>query len=289
MLWFYTLTLSISVLGLAFYFYWRNRHRNREMFQPGNVGAETADEIGIPPEALDPGKSFDQDRAAGVRRPTVAPPKRDPGAGRHLPGTRLRKDNLSKEVELDWEASEIIELQPGAWALPKDAAPDRREESAGERFRERYSLPAKYGANRLVLLARDPTWIYAYWDIAHDKYQEMYRRHLSQWGLSRPLLRLYDVTPETGSDKIDVYVDDTADNWYIPVAKPRHRFVAEYGRLFPEGFVPILRSNVVQLPPYGVSPITSEEWAPLDWETHYGRDGGLGGTSSPMNWGRQKH
>lgn len=29
---------------------------------------------------------------------------------------RLRKDNISKEVEVAWEASDLIEIQPGAWA-----------------------------------------------------------------------------------------------------------------------------------------------------------------------------
>jgi hypothetical protein len=254
-LWFYALTLLITILGSAFYFYRKNRGREASA-----------------PEIDDLKKGY------GGRRP--------------LPGANLRKDNLSKEVELDWEASEIIEFQPGAWALPKDAAPDSYEETDSEtretkreKHAEKYSLPAKYGANRLVLLARDPSWIYAYWDISHEKYQDMYRRHLTQWEVSRPLLRLYDVTSGTRGENLDVYVDDAADNWYIRVAKPRHKFMAEFGVLFPGGFVPMLQSNVVQLPPYGVSPVTSLEWAPLDWESHYGRDGGLCGVSSPMDWG----
>lgn len=208
---------------------------------------------------------------------------------------RLRKDNISKEVEVAWEASDLIEIQPGAWApeeefrdSSQDSSPDSKERpslAAPENQPEEYCLPGSYGKDRLVLMARDPNWIYAYWEVTHERYQETLRKHLTEWGLSCPILRLYDMTPDfPGPCQVDYYLNDYADNWYLHMPRPRHTFVAEYGRIFPDKFVPVLRSNAVTLPPGDVSDEFALEWAPLDWQLHYGRFARETGTSSFGVW-----
>ncbi len=264
MAWFYTLSLSVTFVLLAFYFFNKNRRKNIKTQDPDLLTTEMGDEIGVPPEAAMP-----TERA------------RAPASRRFLPGSRLRKDNLSKEVELDWEASDMIRIQPGAWARTKDAAPDRPHEE--------YGLPPKYGGHRLVLLARDPDWIYAYWDIAHEKYQEMYKRHLQEWGLSRPALRFYDLTPGQQAQMLDVHLEDGANNWYVNIGRPSRRLVAELGRLFPAGFEPLLRSNEIVTPARGVSKIISQDWRPLDWESYYGKYDEKDAESSPWVWGKQQN
>ncbi len=209
--------------------------------------------------------------------------KRSPKVGRDLPGSRLRLDNLSKEVELDWEASDMIRIEPGAWSREKDAMPDH-DDKTRERSWERYRLPKAYGNDRLVLMARDPSWIYAYWDVACEKRQQMYERHIQEWNMSRPVLRLYS-TLGTQKTQIDVPINDDADNWYVEINSPNSVVVAELGRLFPSGFQSLLRSNEVLLPSKAVSNVICEEWAPLPWDERYGKGYKPYDATSPTIWG----
>jgi len=223
------------------------------------------------------------------------------------------KRALPKEVELAWEASDIIDIQPGAYARTgKEPAPWEKPAASGETSggtpasierqaetlpaetrthpEESYELPSRYGVDRLVLLARDPHWLYAYWEITHQKYAEMRDRHLREWDLSRPLLRLSDITPGVPQEQrhLDVYITEEANNWYIHVGRPRHTLFAEIGRLLPHSvFVPLVRSNAVTLPPDSVSEEISEEWAPLEWPERYPRYRRSVGLSSPWVRGQR--
>ena len=267
MWWFYLLVILAVALALHFYF---RRNRSLETSHRRRLSQEASAEIGAPLEAIDPDKAFLSDRMSGVSRPRVAPPDEE-GSLRRKP---LRKDSLSKEVELDWEASDIIEFQKGAYAYPRDF-----------RDEEEYVLPSRYGADKLVLMARDPRWIYAYWEVAHERHRLLFEQHMSEWSSSRAALRFYDLT-ETAPDRIsfDIVLNDDADNWYVRVDRPDHRLVAELGRLFPGRFVPLVRSNEVTMPRDSVSDEISEEWSPIGWESRYGRYVAQGGPSSPLKW-----
>ena len=156
MTWLFVLIAVVVALSLAFYINRRTRSPlpNRSS---GRREMEASTEIGIPPEEIDPEESLKRDRLAGVERPKV-------GGSRALGALKqrnLRKDNLSKEVELAWEASETIEFQPGAYAWPRDfIGEDRTPTGRGERIKPRspkafreedYFLPKRYGVDRLVL------------------------------------------------------------------------------------------------------------------------------------------
>jgi len=293
----------------------------------GRNTTEVSSEIGVPLEAIDAERAGQIDRLSGVARSRVRPDEgmllskgnkdretssreaRKSDSGLPYDGhlyksqgspreRKLRKDNLSKEVELALEAGELIELQPGAWARHKDfpelmvniPAAEPKEPSPakippGERLAHEgpYFLPDKYGIPRLVLMARDPEWIFAYWELTHEKYKELYEKHLKEWALSRPVLRLYDMTPGILGEKVlDIPINDEANNWYINLHRPRHTLFAELGRLFPTGFVALLRSNRVTLPPDDFSELVSEEWEPLVCESFRYKTG----TSSPWIWGK---
>ncbi len=208
---------------------------------------------------------------------------KSPRVSRDLPGSRLKLDNLSKEVELDWEASDMIRIEPGAWARHKDAMPDH-DDKTRERHEERYQLPKAYGNDRLVLMARDPSWIYAYWDVACERRQELYQKHLREWHMSRPVLRLYS-TLGCQKTQVDVPINDDADNWYVEISSPNSLVVAELGRVFPSGFHPLLRSNEVLLPAKTISNVICEEWAPLPWHDRYKKGYEPQDATSPWIWG----
>ncbi len=242
---------------------------------------EASTEIGVPPEEVDPEQALYNDRLSGVERPKVGG-SRAIGA---LKDRSLRQDNLSKEVEVAWDASDTIETQPGAYAWPRDFVDENRQADRRTPGDEQYSLPQRYGTDRLVLMARDPQWVYAYWEMTHEKYRQAMEKHVAEWGLSRPALRLYDVTPGLPArEHMDVVVGENAGDWYIHVDRPRHTLVAELGRLYPGGFVPLLRSNPVTMPPRDFSMEASHEWSESDWARLYGRLRGEYYASSPMVW-----
>lgn len=290
MIWFYALTTAVVLLSLILYSRRRRVQTSGTKTQGRHGKMEVATEIGVPPLAVDPEEALQSDRLAGVERPKVGG-SQAMGALKHR---NLRKDNLSKEVEVAWEAGETIEFQPGAYAWPRDFIDKTRLPRGGDAknsprnpksfHEENYFLPERYGVDRLVLMARDPQWIYAYWEITHEKYKDLVAKRLAEWGISKPALRLYDVTHGLPPDgHLDVLVGENSDNWYVHVDRPQHTLVAEIGRLFEGEFVPFLRSNPVTLPPRTFSMEIAQEFRP-EWEKLYGRFTPEGYASSPMLW-----
>ncbi|MFA5384128.1 MAG: DUF4912 domain-containing protein [Eubacteriales bacterium] len=156
----------------------------------------------------------------------------------------------------------------------KPLIPDLKEEFSSELtpsgpFPEdqlpKEELPHSYGIDRLVLLARDPYWLYAYWEVTATKIAEFTSTH-SAWETSWPALRVYDVTGiafngENANKYIDIGINDQADNWHINTGEPDRAFCVDLGRQFPDGrFITLLRSNTVTTPRASLSDREDEEW-----------------------------
>lgn len=125
------------------------------------------------------------------------------------------------------------------------------------------ALPGRYGVDRLVLLVRDPYWVYAWWELT-DASLAAGRRELA--ADADLVLRVYDVS---GIDwdginhhsHFDIDVADLAGNWYIELGKPGASFVGEIGLRAHDGrFLALLRSNFVTLPRDSMSDVVDEEW-----------------------------
>jgi len=128
-------------------------------------------------------------------------------------------------------------------------------------------IPWQYGADRMVLMVRDPNWLFAYWEITAAKQDEFSQQYgESAWSLSRPVLRVYDVTGvefngNNANNYIDFTISDYVDNWHLDVSRPNSTFCVDVGRVFPDGrFVTLLRSNIVHTPSMEVSNLVDEEW-----------------------------
>lgn len=128
-------------------------------------------------------------------------------------------------------------------------------------------LPRSYGQDRLVLMARDPFWLYAYWEIAAAKESFQASRGRRAWQVSRPVLRVYDVTGVeafnggNANSYVDIPLSADADNWHIEVGNPDRTYCVDLGRLMPNGeFVFLLRSNIVTTPRATLSDRLDEEW-----------------------------
>jgi len=126
------------------------------------------------------------------------------------------------------------------------------------------TLPSGYSDNRIVLLARDPYWLYSYWDFS----TEQIRAALAQLDTQdvRPILRVSEVTyvDFDGTNawaQVDIELTPFATNWYIHVPRSDASYCVEIGYQAPDGrFAKLGRSNAVTTPRDGASPETTPRW-----------------------------
>ena len=135
--------------------------------------------------------------------------------------------------------------------------------------REEGELPRAYGRDRIVLLPRDPWWVFAYWEVTPTSRITALRALGAQAEGSREVLRAYDVTfiAFTGDNawlSFDVELTPGVDHWYLNVGRPAASFCVELGLRTTSGrFVPLVRSNVVTTPRSSPSPDTTVRWVEL--------------------------
>lgn len=149
-------------------------------------------------------------------------------------------------------SARVIQTAPVAPAAPAGSPVDDR-------------IPSHYGDNKLVLLVRDPWWLFAYWEIAPSRQEELNRQiHRDGHKNKKTVLRVYDVTrcslPKHNSF-FDIELNFFSDNWYIDVGIPDREWVAEIGYRTDDGrFYALARSNSVRTPAFGLSDVLDEEW-----------------------------
>ncbi|OPX86607.1 MAG: hypothetical protein A4E53_03041 [Pelotomaculum sp. PtaB.Bin104] len=150
-------------------------------------------------------------------------------------------------------------------------------------------LPHQYGVDRMVLMARDPHWLYAYWEVTATKQEDFNHSYggPAAWSTTHPVLRVYDITGidfngNNAHGFTDIHIGESTDNWYVEVGQPDRTFCIDLGRMFPDGrFVTLLRSNIVTTPRASLSDRLDEEWMWI--EGLYRSIGRFQyGTSSPM-------
>jgi len=128
-------------------------------------------------------------------------------------------------------------------------------------------LPWGYNDDKLTIMARDPEWIFAYWDIGEQRRSSLRHSIGPLWDSSQPVLRVHDVTGisyfdgANSNQHFDVAVDDYSGNWYVHPGGPNKKYCAELGRILSDGtFVMMARSNFASTPPNGISDKTDPEW-----------------------------
>ncbi len=122
-------------------------------------------------------------------------------------------------------------------------------------FHDHYQLPNVYeDETRVCLLARDPHWVYAYWEIAQRSWDELKQKIGDEINYTSHVLRVYDVTfvnfnGSNANNYFDVEVGHQARNWYVNLWKDDASYCVEFGLKTRDGrFWPIGRSNFVQTP-----------------------------------------
>jgi uncharacterized protein len=151
-------------------------------------------------------------------------------------------------------------------------------------------LPGSYGIDKIVCLVRDPYWLHTYWEITENRLREAEKYFGSEWGQTRTVLRVHDITGvsfngENSKSHFDIELSGNAESWYINVNSPNTSFVIDITRISPSGKVFVLaRSNLVTTPRDGMSDILDEQWMNLDFDKMYALSGGfkIGSTSMEM-------
>ena len=133
-------------------------------------------------------------------------------------------------------------------------------------------LPSNYGDTKVVLLPRDPVWIYIYWEIAGDEINKLAQQYGGDFNPSRLTVRVYDVTDinfdgSNANRYFDVSLNSNASSWYINVGEFNRSWCVDIGYVLQNGeFVVVSRSNAMVMPRHGVSDVTDEQWALLQLE-----------------------
>jgi hypothetical protein len=138
-----------------------------------------------------------------------------------------------------------------------------------------FELPGGYGDNRIVLLVRDPYWVYSYWEINPGK-REQIRKEVGDdvFGGSSECLRVYNVD---NWDSFDIDNLGGANNWHINVPQCNVSYCVDIGFKTPDGrFIAAARSNIVTTPLDRMSDVIDEKWMIPDWDKMYSLSGGFG-------------
>ncbi len=142
---------------------------------------------------------------------------------------------------------------------PKAKEPKRRfvDESLGE-------LPDSYGTTRLFLVARDPGWLYAYWDMTNQQMADARKRSSD----GRLVLRLFEKNHSTPLQELTLHHDSR--NWYISGVRSSTAYSAQIGYWRHDGHFHIInQSRETTTPSAVVSSDTTAQFATIPIDVPY--------------------
>jgi len=147
----------------------------------------------------------------------------------------------------------------GSEALVRKAAPPEEAVPPAPFIDRGPELPYRYNSDKLVVMVRDPNWLYSYWDFSDGlRDRTLERAPGAAW-----VLRVHNLTDGNHED-IPVLFD--GGNWYLPVVSDTE-YMVEMGLLDAQGnFHLAASSRAVKTPPVGLSDRVDEEWMVLETE-----------------------
>jgi hypothetical protein len=145
-------------------------------------------------------------------------PETNPDPTKSSPSTAVKKNGafqIAREpVISSVEEVEVAKFEIGS-ATESTSAAVPAYENLGE-------LPESYFEDTLYLVARDPRWLFGYWDFNWAKYPAAsFRGGAKQFFLK--------VTTAEGADAALVEINPEARNWYVAVNSPETAYFAEIG------------------------------------------------------------
>jgi hypothetical protein len=154
---------------------------------------------------------------------------------------------------------------------PKPLVPVRRtsnrqtlKASTASRAGRSWELPTRYGETKAVLLARDPYWIYAYWEVTTDQQSKAKAALGDEYARSSMVLRVFQSAGPEGGEPLflyDVEVRPFITSWYLNVHHPDREYYVEVVQRSPSGRVFVhARSNLVTTPRDFATPSPEKKW-----------------------------
>lgn len=109
-------------------------------------------------------------------------------------------------------------------------------------------IPERYNETMIRALPRDPSWIYAYWDISEQK-RAPFTEEESTAGL---FLRVTELEPQKEHKKDFFDINITLDDWkwYINIPQPGSTYRVDLCLHKGDKIKPLARSNEVRMPVY---------------------------------------
>ncbi len=204
--------------------------------------------------------------------PRVAEPasKKASTARASAPGARNGTPRLAEPA-----AQKVSTARPAATSTKngRKVAADRpqfistKSPEAGPRYFFHADIPDSYNDTYMRAMPRDPEWLFAYWELTESFLNSLKSKMgNAAFEKAKKILRLCDVTDidYNGSNAqryTDIEINDYANNWYVRVPEQGRAYVIECGFLTLDGkFYLAVRSNVITIPRFGLSPIQDEEW-----------------------------
>ncbi|CAN5469409.1 hypothetical protein BH09SUM1_BH09SUM1_28140 [soil metagenome] len=134
--------------------------------------------------------------------------------------------------------------------------------------KEDVELPQEYGDTKVVLLNRDPEWIFAYWEVN--------RATRKRFGIERGthnkqfVLRLHELRLDNGkTTPTDTAVNDYTSSWYLRIPNTASRYMVELGVYGEKNkFISITTSNPIEIPRMSISEETDVEFAEINDEIY---------------------
>lgn len=119
-------------------------------------------------------------------------------------------------------------------------------------------VSGSYGSKKLFLIARDPQWLFAYWDLTDEQYTEAEAAAHDH----KVLLQIYNEQTDERTQQIQIHRG--ASDWYVNVNQPDTTFYAEIGYYqFDGDFQAITRSAPASTPREGFSWRTHTDFATI--------------------------
>jgi len=119
---------------------------------------------------------------------------------------------------------------------------------------DNFQLPSNYNETRLTLLARDPYYVHACWELSQQSVAEMRQRIGAAFDAAKYVLRMHDITKvdfngQNANSSFDVHINPQNQNWYINLWRDNVAYCGELGVQTPDGqFHPFTQSNVISTP-----------------------------------------
>ncbi|HNS96261.1 MAG TPA: DUF4912 domain-containing protein [Polyangiaceae bacterium] len=133
-------------------------------------------------------------------------------------------------------------------------------------------IPWGYGENRITAMARDPDWLYVYWEVTDDAIDQARQRLGRGAHDTWCCLRVYDTSGRdfdgcNALSYFDIAIERTTRDWFVHVGKPRSSCHVEVGIKSRLGdFQPMARSGRTDFPRKRPVEEVSVEWLTVEDE-----------------------